>query len=198
MILVKRLTYSGHLKKARTKAIGRIFQLYLLLSYPHLNPKMGIMLYKLHIRPILIYAGPSWVTAIPSHIQSLVRVQNRCLRIVLHAPSRTILAALKALTDGEDLQEFLDKLNSGFFEKTLASENPALQTATARRTYGATKHRTVTKSLGKLQKKKSQEVYGSTRKTSRSHGDTQMSLASSRKEDTGGKQTEDGHPPVDI
>ncbi|GJQ72963.1 hypothetical protein Trydic_g1604 [Trypoxylus dichotomus] len=88
--------------------------------------------------------------AAPSHIQILVRVQNRCLWLVFHVPRRTAVVALKALTGGEDLQEFLDELNRGFFEKTLASENPALKTATTQKTYGATKHRTVTESPRKL------------------------------------------------
>ncbi|GJQ75297.1 hypothetical protein Trydic_g23484 [Trypoxylus dichotomus] len=51
------------------------------------------------------------------------------------------LAALKALADGEDLQEFLDKLNR---------ENPALETATAQKSCGATKQRTVIESPRKL------------------------------------------------
>ncbi|GJQ87523.1 hypothetical protein Trydic_g10809 [Trypoxylus dichotomus] len=101
---------------------------------------MGIMLYNLHIRPILTYASPLWVIETPRYIQTLVRVQNRCLRLVL---------ALKALSDG-DLQQFLVKLNRGFFAKTLASENLALKTATTQKTYGATKYRTVTESLRKL------------------------------------------------
>ncbi|GJQ77132.1 hypothetical protein Trydic_g23699 [Trypoxylus dichotomus] len=90
----------------------RIFQVYPLLSNPALHPKTGIMLYKLHIRSILIYASHSWLTTAPSHIQSLVRVQNRCLRLVLHVLCRTALAALKALSDRVDLQEFINKLNS--------------------------------------------------------------------------------------
>ncbi|GJQ69175.1 hypothetical protein Trydic_g6329 [Trypoxylus dichotomus] len=39
------------------------------------------------------------------------------------------LDALKGLIDGEDLEEFLDKLNEGFFEETLANENPSRKTA---------------------------------------------------------------------
>ncbi|GJQ70086.1 hypothetical protein Trydic_g22562 [Trypoxylus dichotomus] len=98
MILDKRLTYSEHLRGART--FGRISQLHPLLSNPAPNPKMDIMLYKLHIRPILAYASP--------HGPSLAR---------------------------DDLKEFLDKLNRGIFEKTLASENPALKMTTAQKTY---------------------------------------------------------------
>ncbi|GJQ87410.1 hypothetical protein Trydic_g14554 [Trypoxylus dichotomus] len=41
------------------------------------------------------------------------------------------------------MEEFLNKLNRGFFEKTLASENPALKIAITHKTCGVTKHRTV-------------------------------------------------------
>ncbi|GJQ65560.1 hypothetical protein Trydic_g7660 [Trypoxylus dichotomus] len=53
------------------------------------------------------------------------------------------LAGLKALFDGEDLDELLNKLNRGFFEKTLASENPALKIVITHETYRATNHRAV-------------------------------------------------------
>ncbi|GJQ66273.1 hypothetical protein Trydic_g4323 [Trypoxylus dichotomus] len=86
-----------------------------ILSNPALNPKTSIILYKLHIRPI----PPPPLHS--SNIQSLVKVQNRCLRLVLHVLRRTTLAALKSLVDGEDMQEFLDKLKRGFFKKTLAT-----------------------------------------------------------------------------
>ncbi|GJQ74316.1 hypothetical protein Trydic_g21201 [Trypoxylus dichotomus] len=160
MILHKELTFSEHLKRARTRVIGRIFHLYSLLS----NPKMSILLHKLLIRPILTYASPSW-------------------RLVPHVSRRTALAALEALVDREGPQKFLDKLNKGFFEKILARKNPALKTATSQKTYGATKHRTV-----------KEEKLGSARKTSISHVDTQMSTASSRKENIGGRRTEEGNP----
>ncbi|GJQ76128.1 hypothetical protein Trydic_g1876 [Trypoxylus dichotomus] len=76
MMLDKRLTFSEYLKGARIRAMDRI----------------------LHIRSIVTYASPSWVTAAPSHIQSLVRVQW-CPRLLLHVPRRTGLAALKTLVD---------------------------------------------------------------------------------------------------
>ncbi|GJQ73111.1 hypothetical protein Trydic_g1740 [Trypoxylus dichotomus] len=46
MILVKRLTFSEHLKRTRTRAIGRISQLYPLLFNPGLHPETGIMMQK--------------------------------------------------------------------------------------------------------------------------------------------------------
>ncbi|GJQ68727.1 hypothetical protein Trydic_g17261 [Trypoxylus dichotomus] len=46
IIVDKRLTFSEHLKRTRTRAIGRLFQLYTLLSNPALNPNAGIILLK--------------------------------------------------------------------------------------------------------------------------------------------------------
>ncbi|GJQ72627.1 hypothetical protein Trydic_g1290 [Trypoxylus dichotomus] len=87
-----------------------------------------MMLYKLHIRPLLTYASPSWVTAALSYIQPLVKVQHRCLLLVLHVIRITALAAPKALADGDELQQLTNC--RGFFEKTVASENLALKMAT--------------------------------------------------------------------
>ncbi|GJQ80165.1 hypothetical protein Trydic_g23743 [Trypoxylus dichotomus] len=70
IILDKRFTFSEYLKRTSTRAIGRIFQLYPPLSNPALRIKTVIMLYKLHIRPVLTYANPSSVTEAPIHIQS--------------------------------------------------------------------------------------------------------------------------------
>ncbi|GJQ86981.1 hypothetical protein Trydic_g13322, partial [Trypoxylus dichotomus] len=83
-----RLTFREHTKSARTRAI--------VTHLPHND----------------LHASSSWVTAAPSHIQFLVKVQNRCLRIVLHVPRIVALAALKALSE-EDLEKFLKKLNKG-------------------------------------------------------------------------------------
>ncbi|GJQ87171.1 hypothetical protein Trydic_g12524 [Trypoxylus dichotomus] len=106
---------------------------------------------------------------------------------------RTALAALKTLADG-DLQEFLDKLNRELFEKTLASENLTLKTATTQETYVATKRRTVSQEAVTLKEDKP----GNTWTTSRTHEDTQMPPASSRKKDTGGRRTEEGRPTNDT
>ncbi|GJQ82137.1 hypothetical protein Trydic_g5980 [Trypoxylus dichotomus] len=70
MVLDNRPTLSKYLKGARTSAIGRICQLYPLLSSLVLNPKTGIMLYKLRIRPTLTYSPPHMGhgTTQPHHI----------------------------------------------------------------------------------------------------------------------------------
>ncbi|GJQ74319.1 hypothetical protein Trydic_g21204 [Trypoxylus dichotomus] len=62
----------------------------------------------------------------------------------------TTLVVLRTLCDGIDLEKFLDKLNRDFFEKTPASENPALKTAITQKIWETTKHGTVTEALGKL------------------------------------------------
>ncbi|GJQ83057.1 hypothetical protein Trydic_g20069 [Trypoxylus dichotomus] len=91
--------------------------------------------------------------------------------IVPHVPPRTPLAALKALSDGEDLKEFLNKLN-----------NPTLRTAITQKTCRATEYRRVTESPGNCKGRKAT-------KTSRTQEDTQISPASSRTGGIGGRQT---------
>ncbi|GJQ70065.1 hypothetical protein Trydic_g22544 [Trypoxylus dichotomus] len=98
----------------------------------------------------LTYTSPSWVTAAPSHSQFLVRVRNRCLRIVFHVPRRMTSSTLKVLFDGENLEEFPHNLDKNLFKKTLASENSALEITITQKTRAATKHTTATESLRKL------------------------------------------------
>ncbi|GJQ66725.1 hypothetical protein Trydic_g4670 [Trypoxylus dichotomus] len=160
MILNKRLTFSEHLKRARTRTIGRISQLS--THSPHPDLRQGSRHH------------PACQPIPP---------QSTKLRLVLQVPRRTALAALKVLADGENLQEFLNKLKRGFFEKTLVQEKPALKTVTTQKTYEATKHRTV-----------KEEKPGNTRKTSKTQEDTQMPPASSRKEDIGGRRAEEESP----
>ncbi|GJQ70649.1 hypothetical protein Trydic_g23038 [Trypoxylus dichotomus] len=68
------------------------------------------------------------------------------------------LAGLKALSDGEELQEFINKLNRGFFEISFVTENPPLKMAITQKTCAATKHRTVKEE----EARKSMEDYGDT------------------------------------
>ncbi|GJQ74521.1 hypothetical protein Trydic_g21388 [Trypoxylus dichotomus] len=87
------------------------------------------------------------------------------------------LAALKALVDGEDLQELLDKLNRGILLGNLCQREPS------------TKDGDHTEDI-----RIKAEKLGSTRKTSRTQEDTQMPPGSSGKENTGGRRTEKGSP----
>ncbi|GJQ73475.1 hypothetical protein Trydic_g13833 [Trypoxylus dichotomus] len=87
-----------------------------------------------------------------------------------HVRRGTILVALKALSDGEELENFLDKPNRDFFEKTLAGEKLALTAAITQKILGATKHRTV----------KEEEATNSRTETSSTHHDIKKLLASSK------------------
>ncbi|GJQ82657.1 hypothetical protein Trydic_g19674 [Trypoxylus dichotomus] len=78
----------------------------------------------LHIRLILIYANPTWFTAAPGHIVSLVRVQNHCLGLIFHVLCKE--AGRTESSIREDLEEFLKRLNR---ERITASGNPALKSA---------------------------------------------------------------------
>jgi len=46
----------------------------------------GVLLYKQHIRPMMDYACPVWMSAALSHIKRLRVLQSKCLRIATIAP----------------------------------------------------------------------------------------------------------------
>ncbi|GJQ77291.1 hypothetical protein Trydic_g20714 [Trypoxylus dichotomus] len=116
-------------------------------EYVSFAPTQSLILKRVECCTSYIHFSPSWFTSSPSHVTSLARVQSHSLRLVPHMPSTTMPIALEALSD---LEEFLDKLNRDFLEKTLSIENLSLKTVIIQKITGPTKHRTVIESLRKL------------------------------------------------
>ncbi|GJQ74151.1 hypothetical protein Trydic_g19069 [Trypoxylus dichotomus] len=73
------------------------------------------------------------------------------MRLVFDITCTTMLIALRALSDEEDLEEFLFRPNKELFQKTLDSENAALKTGTTQKIL------TITESFGKLYRMKKEE-----------------------------------------
>ena len=74
VILDKTLTYRGHITSARNKGITRL----------SLDNKL--QMYKMIVRPTMLYASPAWGMAVKSHISKLQTVQNKYLRMAFDAP----------------------------------------------------------------------------------------------------------------
>lgn len=87
VILDKKLTFRPHLTCARQKAIGVMKQLYPMIHRrSRLSMGNKLLMYKMIVRPTMLYASPVWGHAARSHIESLQRVQNNYLRLALNAP----------------------------------------------------------------------------------------------------------------
>lgn len=111
------LTWNAHLLNTRHKAQAQLRKLYPLLNLNSaLSYKIGLMLYKTLIRPILTYASPVWGYAAPTHIKTLNQLQNKILRIITkvpyYAPARKLHEELKMHT----IEEFIKKLASDLYD----------------------------------------------------------------------------------
>ena len=51
-----------------------------------LSFRIGVLLYKQFIRPIMDYACPAWRSAARTHVRRLQVLQSKCLRLATGAP----------------------------------------------------------------------------------------------------------------
>ena len=79
--------------------------MYPLLKDNNLLPKTKILLYKSYIRPILNYAAPVWMTAVPTKKKTLEPVQRRAIRIMADVPRYVSLRSLDEAYNIEPLLE---------------------------------------------------------------------------------------------
>jgi len=53
----------------------------------YLSIKMGVLLYKQLIRPVMDYACPAWKSAARTHVRRLQVLQSKCICLATSAPS---------------------------------------------------------------------------------------------------------------
>lgn len=90
LILDHKLTFTKHITNIIQKANAAISMLYLLICRNrHISIKNKLIIYKLCIRPILLYACPVWSNTSQSNYNRLQTLQNKCLRMILNLPYGT-------------------------------------------------------------------------------------------------------------
>lgn len=83
VILDSRLTFKSHISHACKKANAVIAMMYTLINKKsHVNLKNKILIYKMIVSPIMLYAAPIWGSACKTHIDKLQRIQNRVMKII--------------------------------------------------------------------------------------------------------------------
>ena len=81
VILDKNLNYTSHVNKTRSKTYGAISSLYNLMNQKsNLSIKNKLLLYKMVIRPIMLYAAPIWSNTCNSNINKFEIIQNKVLK----------------------------------------------------------------------------------------------------------------------
>lgn len=111
-----KLTYNNHIKKITGKAHGAIRELYPILAKSSpLDIKLKILIYKMYIRPIMLYACPIFSNTAESNYLKIQRVQNRALRLILDRPRTTKVTELHSNTGLCPLKDQILKLTNKFF-----------------------------------------------------------------------------------
>lgn len=86
------------------------------MLYPMINPdstihtSIKLLLYKMCIRPVLLYAASVWAPAAPSYRTKLQVMQNKCLRTIFNLPRETRISILHIRAAIEYIDKVMDKL----------------------------------------------------------------------------------------
>jgi hypothetical protein len=81
------LIWSPHIDQVRKRAAQRLGMLGPLLNRKSdLSVRIGVLLYKQLIRPMMDYACPAWRSADCSHVRKMLVLQSKCLCLAIVAP----------------------------------------------------------------------------------------------------------------
>src|SRR5699024_11810659 len=87
VILDKGLTFRSHITSARNKGIAVMKHLYPMINRrSRLSLDNKLQMYKMIVRPTMLYASPAWGMAAKTHISKLQTVQNKYQRMAFDAP----------------------------------------------------------------------------------------------------------------
>lgn len=87
VFLDRKLLFKTHIERTLVKANTAKSQVFCLIcKNSKMNIKNKLLIYKLYIRPILLYASPTWCIASKTNLNKLQTFQNKILRLILNAP----------------------------------------------------------------------------------------------------------------
>lgn len=118
-----KLHFTKHVREVTRKANGAKFAL-----FPLLNPKSPLPLktklyiYKAYIRPIITYAGPSWVPNISNNSwRKIESLQSKIIRSITDNPWYVSNLTIRNSTDIPSIREFIKKDSINTSNKILSS-----------------------------------------------------------------------------
>lgn len=83
--LDEKLTYREHIQTSIQKGYIALRYLYPLMISKNLTMQTKVVMYKMLIRPILIYAAPAWRGAAFTNLRKLQVFENKCLRLTTNS-----------------------------------------------------------------------------------------------------------------
>lgn len=128
------LCFGFHITNLRQEAAIAFKHLYPVLAWKSgLDSNNKLLVYKLYIRPIIMYAAPAWFDLVsPSHLNKLQVIQNKAMRFVFNSWPRppdykqSPISSLHRKAKIEFINEHADRLLSNTLAKLLSSPNATL------------------------------------------------------------------------
>ncbi|GFU28496.1 RNA-directed DNA polymerase from mobile element jockey [Trichonephila clavipes] len=127
-ILDAKLNLSPHFRAALQKAAGMSQTLNCLISRKCKLPiRHKVLLYKLFLRPILLYASPIWASAAVSHLKKLHVFQNKHLRKITNAPWFVRNEILHKDLKIDPIFDFIKNQSKTFFDRLPQIPNQSIR-----------------------------------------------------------------------
>lgn len=118
--LDQRLKFNVHLKEIIKKAKAAIAALSPLLRYENPLPqKTKLNLYKIYIRPILLYGCPIYSNISKSNINKIQIIQNKVLRLILKKGMDTRIQDLHKISNLPYIEDKIYEIANKFFNHTI-------------------------------------------------------------------------------
>lgn len=117
-ILDQKLTTKSHIDYATNKCHQATRILYSMLNRKSkLDINSKLLLYKVAIRPTMLYAAPILTQAAQTNKLKLQRAQNKVLRMITNSRWRTSIQRLHERSNMELVNEFIDRLHENFMAR---------------------------------------------------------------------------------
>ena len=120
VLLDSKLTFSSHVNNIRKKSSTAISLLYNLINKnSKLSKSNKVLIYKVIIKPIMLYAAPIWGNTCKTNINKLQTIQNKVLRMVSGAEWRKTNESIRNSLQITELFPVIKDLTKNFYESQI-------------------------------------------------------------------------------
>ena len=120
VILDKKLSYTAHLKNTRNKGYAAVSQMYSLLNRKSkLSTKNKLLIHKIIIRPVLLYAAPIWSNTCKTNVKNLEIVQNKVLRMITAAEPGTSNLEIREELNVKEISILINEIATKFYKEQI-------------------------------------------------------------------------------
>lgn len=130
-----RQTFKEHVLRNIANTSAAIRSLYPLIINKNTSVYNKLLMFKVILRPALIYAAPVFNNIAKVHLNKLQVMQNKCLRLALHESRYTNNRNLHRKAKMETVEEYINKTSTKFYKKTINHSNSLIANITGKRTH---------------------------------------------------------------